>query len=155
MNNFQKLSVFLLRISMGWFMFYAGITKVQNAAWSAAGYIEGAKTFPEFYQWFLQPDILPAVNILNAWGILLIGIALLTGVFVRAASFFGIALMLLFYFPILDFPHPNAHAYLVDDHIIYALGFFVLMAMRAGSFWGLGKWCSRFSFYAKIKNILG
>ena len=146
MNNFQKISIFLLRISMGWFTFYAGITKVQNAAWSAAGYIQGAKTFPGFYQWFLQPDILPIVNFLNAWGLLLIGVALLTGVFVRAASFFGIALMLLFYFPILDFPYPNPHTYLVDEHIIYALAFLVLMATRAGSFWGLGRLCSRFLF---------
>lgn len=50
MTQFQKISLFLLRISIGWLMFYAGITKVLNPEWSAAGYLKGAKTFVVFYQ---------------------------------------------------------------------------------------------------------
>ena len=68
MNTFQKISLFLLRVSMGWFIFYAGITKVLNPEWSAAGYLKGAKTFVSFYEWLLQPNILPSINFLNEWG---------------------------------------------------------------------------------------
>ena len=45
--------------------------------------------------------------------------------------------MILYYLPILDFPYPNPHAYLVDEHIIYILVLVVLASVRAGRIWGL------------------
>lgn len=124
---------------MGWLFFYAGITKVLNPAWSAEGYLKGAKTFPEFFNFFLRPDVLPTVNILNEWGLTLIGAALILGFFVRWASLAGIVLMALYYLPILDFPYPNAHSYIVDEHVIYAFSLLVLFGLNAGKVWGLGK----------------
>ncbi|MEK7098213.1 MAG: hypothetical protein AAB906_05185, partial [Patescibacteria group bacterium] len=59
MTQFQKISLFLLRISLGWLFFWAGITKVLNPTWSAAGYLQGAKTFADFYQWLATPSLLP------------------------------------------------------------------------------------------------
>lgn len=158
MNRFQKVSLFLLRVSLGWMMFYAGITKVLDPDWSAAGYLAGAKMFPGFYQWLLGPQILPIVNFANEWGLTLLGVSLILGVFVRLSSILGMALMLLYYLPILDFPYPNAHAYLVDEHVIY---FFILMffaALRAGRTWGLENWCSQLPICAKfprLRNWLG
>src|SRR3989338_7218159 len=113
MTQTQKISLFLLRIGIGWLMFYAGITKVLNPAWSAQGYLKGAKTFPGFYQWLLQPDILPIINFINEWGLTLLGVSLILGIGVRLSSIFGAVLMLLYYFPILDFPYPNPHSYVV------------------------------------------
>ncbi len=158
MTKYQKLSLFLLRISLGWLFFYAGITKVLNPEWSAAGYLKGAKTFVWFYQWLLAPNILPVVNFLNEWGLTLIGASLILGVFVRLSSVLGIVLMLLYYFPILQFPYPNPHSYLVDEHIVYALSLFVLAAMQAGRHWGLENWCASLplcSKYPKLRAWLG
>src|SRR3990167_4727620 len=121
MTKAQKIFLFLLRISLGWLFFYAGITKVLNPAWSAAGYLKGAKTFVGFYQWLLDPAILPWLNLVNEWGLTLLGVSLIFGVFVRLSSVLGAVLMLLYYFEILDFPYPNAHSFIVDEHIIYAL----------------------------------
>lgn len=137
MTQLQKISLFLLRISMGWLIFYAGITKVLNPEWSAAGYLKGAKTFVGFYQWLTSPGILPIVNFLNEWGLTLIGISLILGIGVRLSSIFGAALMLLFYFPVLNFPYPNPHSFLVDEHIIYALVLLLLAGFRTGRIWGL------------------
>lgn len=158
MNTFQKISLFLLRVSMGWFIFYAGITKVFNPGWSAAGYLKGAKTFVGFYGWLLQPNILPVINFLNEWGLTLIGISFILGVFVRLGSIFGAALMVLYYFPILNFPYPNPYTFLIDDHIIYALAMILLATLHAGRVWGLENWCSRLpicSRYPKLRNLLG
>src|SRR3989344_8810091 len=116
----HKFLLTLLRVSLGWLFFYSGITKVLNPTWSAEGYIKGAQTFTATYQLFLQPQILPIVNILNEWGLTLLGVSLVLGVFVRVSSLLGAALMLLYYFAILQFPYPNPHAYIVDEHIIYA-----------------------------------
>ena len=68
MATSQKFFLFLLRVSAGWMFFYAGITKVLNPQWSAEGYLKGAKSFVWFYQWLLQPEILPIINSINKWG---------------------------------------------------------------------------------------
>lgn len=131
--------LFLLRVSMGWLLFYAGITKLFNPQWSAGGYLQNAKTLSGFYQWLATPEMLPITNFLNEWGLTLLGVALLLGVFVRWAGILGAALMLLYYFPILEFPYAGEHSYIVDDHIIYALVLLVLGASGAGKILGLGK----------------
>lgn len=139
-------------------MFYAGITKVLNPEWSAAGFLKGAKAFTGFYNFFLQPEILPVVNFLNAWGLTAIGLALMLGVGVRLASVFGAGLMFLYYFPILEFPHAGPYAFLVDEHIMYILIFCALFVFRAGRFWGLETWCSNLpicSQYPKIRAWIG
>ena len=88
------------------------------------------KAYREFY---FRPR--PIINFLNEWGLTLIGLALIFGVFVRLASFFGIVLMMLYYLPIF----PPAHG-LVDEHIIYSLVFLVLMAFGSGEILTLNKW---------------
>jgi thiosulfate dehydrogenase [quinone] large subunit len=137
MTGGQRLSLLLLRVGTGFLMFYAGLTKIMNPEWSAVGYLENAKTFPEFFQWFLQPGILPITNLINEWGLTLLGASLILGVGVRLSSALGALLMLLYYFPVLDFPNIAPYYYIIDDHIIYALVLILLSVMRAGHVWGL------------------
>lgn len=142
---------------MGWFYFYAGITKVLNPEWSAAGYLKGATSFTWFYGAMLDPTILPIVNFMNAWGLTLLGVSLLLGLFVRLSSSLGVALMLLYYFA-LGFPYPNAHALIVDDHIIYSFALIVLGTFRAGRAWGLETWCAALPIckrYPRLREWLG
>ncbi|MEK7174746.1 MAG: DoxX family membrane protein [Patescibacteria group bacterium] len=137
MNKTQKMFLFLTRISLGWMFFYAGITKVLNPAWSAEGYLKGAKTFSSFYMWLIQPALLPWTNLINEWGLTLLGISLILGLFVRLSSVLGALLMILYYLPTLDFPYPNPHSYIVDEHIIYAAILLFLGSLKAGKIWGL------------------
>src|SRR3989338_1990184 len=81
MNNQLKMAVFLSRVGLGIMFFYAGITKVLNPSWSAAGYLGSAKTFPELYQWFASAGNLGWVNLVNEWGLTLVGLALISGFF--------------------------------------------------------------------------
>ncbi|MBI2096627.1 MAG: DoxX family protein [Candidatus Sungbacteria bacterium] len=158
MPIFSSLTLFLLRVSLGWMMFYAGITKILDPQWSAAGYLRGAKTFPALFNWFLQPGILPIVNLVNEWGLTLLGVSLILGIFVRLSSILGAGLMLLYYFPILQYPYPNPHAYIVDEHIVYALTLAFLAAIRAGRVWGLENWCARLpicSRFPSYRRLLG
>lgn len=142
MSTYQKVSLVILRLSLGWLFFYAGITKILNPDWSAAGYIRSAKNFSFFYNLFLNSSVLPVINFLNEWGLLLVGIALIFGIFIRIYSAVGILLMVLYYF-VLAFPYPNANSFIVDDHIIIIAGLLVLSAFRAGRVWGLEEWCSK------------
>ncbi len=157
MTKFQKISLFLLRISLGWLMFYAGITKVLNPSWSAAGYLNSAKTFHSLFAWFASPNILPVTNFLNQWGLTLLGASLILGIFVRFSSALGMALMFLYYLPILDFPIAG-RSYIIDEHIIYTLVLFYFASVKAGRVYGLENWCSNLPICAKfpkIRNWLG
>lgn len=156
MIPFPTLALFLFRVSLGCMMFYAGITKVLNPSWSPFGYLARAKTFPEAYSLLLDPSVLPFVTFANAWGLTLIGAALILGVGTRIASAFAIALMILYYFPVLDFPHAGEHSFIVDEHVIYAFGFLLLIALRAGRSLSLAAYLARtplaerFPFIAKL-----
>jgi thiosulfate dehydrogenase [quinone] large subunit len=65
----------------------------------------------------------------------LLGASLLLGFWVRLSSALGALLMILYYLP-LNFPQPDAHSYIVDQHLIYALALLILGAWQAGRFWG-------------------
>jgi thiosulfate dehydrogenase [quinone] large subunit len=158
MSKHQKIFLVFLRVSIGWLFFYSGITKVLDPTWSAAGYLNSAKTFSGFYHWLASPDILPFTNFLNEWGLTLIGIVLILGIFIRLASVFGAGMMILYYFPILTFPKVGANAYIIDEHIVYILVFLFLGSVRAGRIWGLDNWCSNLSIckkYPVLRKIFG
>ena len=158
MSKWQRVSLFLLRVSLGWLFLYAGLSKLATPGWSAAGFLQGAKTFIGFYAWFLQPSVLPAINFINEWGLTLLGVSLILGIFVRLSSALGIILMLLYYFPRLQGVHPDPNSFIVDQHIVFIFVLLVLMAWRAGRVWGLDKWCSQLPFcarYPRLRQILG
>lgn len=148
-----KILLFLLRISLGWMFFYAGITKVLNPAWSAEGYLRSAKTFPAFYAWLASAPLLPVTNFINEWGLTLLGASLILGLFVRASSIAGALLMLLYYFPVLTFPTIKTTAFIVDEHIVYALLLLFFAAMRPGRVWGLEQWCSGLPICRKFPTL--
>ena len=149
MPSAQKWSLLFLRLTLGWYFFYAGISKVLDPAWSAAGYIKNASSFPEFYNLLLSPGVLPIINLFNEWGLTLMGVALILGVFVRLASFAGVLVMMLYYFPVLQFPYAGEHGLVVDEHIIYAAALLVLAAFHSGTVWGFGRFSKRLGAWAE------
>lgn len=136
MPDSARVTMFLLRIGIGWVFFYAGWSKVVTfftAAkdWTAAGYLTHLPgPFADFFSGMAGNAL---VGNLNAYGLLLVGIALIFGVLVRWAAFWGIAIMLLYFFS----GFPPEHAFVIDDHIIYSLVLLVLAAVGAGRVWGL------------------
>ncbi|OGE75441.1 MAG: hypothetical protein A3K05_00265 [Candidatus Doudnabacteria bacterium RIFCSPHIGHO2_01_48_18] len=155
----QKMLLFLMRVALGWLMFYAGITKVLNPDWTAAGYLRGAKTFSGIYNFFASPEILPAIDFINEWGLALLGVSLILGIGVRITSWCGAALMALYYLPILRFPYVGEHSYLVDEHIIYILVLLYFSKAGAGrAWWGMEDWFASLPFIRKnrkLKELLG
>ena len=135
--NTREISIVGLRIVLGWFMFFAGIEKVLNPEWSAAGFLAHAQTFPSFYAWFAEPMNLIWVNPLNAWGITLIGVALFLGVAIRPAAWAGAVMMIMYYFPHVTLPYLE-HGFIVEEHIIYAVAFTVVALLPEAGRFGLG-----------------
>jgi len=117
-------------------MFFAGIEKVLDPAWTAQGFLLSAKTFPAFYAWFAEPVNSWWIDPLNAWGIALVGVALLLGVAVRPAAWAGAVLMIVYYFPHNVFPQVP-HGFIVEEHIIYAAAFILVAFLPAAQRFGL------------------
>ena len=69
-------------------------------------------------------------------GLLVIGLGLLLGIWVRLAAFAGIAMMLLMWSALL-WP---ANSPGVDEHIIYAIALFGIALVDENQVWGLRRW---------------
>jgi thiosulfate dehydrogenase [quinone] large subunit len=142
-------SLLLLRLSLGWYFLWAGLTKIFDPTWSAVGFLQNAKTFPDFYRWFASPEIVPWTNFLNEWGIALVGLSLLLGIAVRIGSTIGSLLMMLYYFPSLEFPFIPPHAFIVDEHVIYTFGLAVLAFGDAERKFGLRVFVDKIPFFKR------
>jgi thiosulfate dehydrogenase [quinone] large subunit len=139
MNKTARIILTLLRVSIGGLFFYAGITKILNPEWSAAGYISNSTILPDYYAWLSTAPQIDWVNILNKWGLLLIGVSLMLGLLVRFSAPLGALLMFLYYLPTLNFPLAGEHSYIVDDHVIYIFVLLFFTAVSAGRYYGIDK----------------
>jgi len=141
----QKAIVFALRLMLGWVFLYAGMRQIffiEN--WSAAGFLKDPKTFADFYALFAGPGVVPYVSFLVKWGHLLIGLSLISGFMVRVGSGFGALLMLLYYFPRMEFPYVSGvNQFIVEYHLVYAVLLLYLGAVKAGRIWGLEGYLDR------------
>jgi uncharacterized membrane protein YphA (DoxX/SURF4 family) len=100
--DFGSIQLYLLaiiRIAIGWHFLYEGVSKIIVNNWSSAAYLAGSKWIfaPVFHSMAESTGIIAIVDFLNIWGMILVGIGLMLGLFTRWASAGG-ALMLLFYF---------------------------------------------------------
>ncbi len=69
-------------------------------------------------------------------GLLLIGIALMLGIGTRISYYSGFLLMLLMWGAAL----PPRHNPIIDEHIIYAVVFLIMLRLETGRYFGLGNW---------------
>ena len=96
----MKKIITIIRVAVGWHFLYEGCIKLFADKWSAASYLNNTYGFLSgFYHWLAATSArLAIVDFLNIWGLVLIGLALFLGVFVRWASLAGTLLLALYYF---------------------------------------------------------
>lgn len=135
-------SVLGLRLVMGWVFLQAGLEKVFDPEWTAAGYLQNAvpEGNPFGGAWASMAGS-PVVDALVVWGLTLIGLCLVLGLLVRFSAFWGAVMMLFFWASSLQGGLLAGlrleHGWVVDDHIVYAVLLFGLGAFGAGRILGL------------------
>ena len=113
----MKIIITILRMAIGWHFLYEGCIKLLAGNWSAESFLNNTQGFLSgFYHWLaVSPERLMAIDFLNIWGLILIGIALSFGVLARWASLGGILLLTLYYFA---YP-PFGASLLTGDSSVY------------------------------------
>lgn len=133
-NDWAKLLITILRMAIGWHFLYEGISKLIIQDWSSYSYlVNSTGPLSGFYHWIaLSPDILKVVDILNIYGLLLIGTCLFIGLFSKLAAVAGTLLLGLYYFAYPPFGESlfnvgEGHLFIVDKIFIelMALLFYV------------------------------
>jgi uncharacterized membrane protein YphA (DoxX/SURF4 family) len=144
-----ELPLALLRIVIGWHFLYEGWTKLLDPAWTSAGYLKSA-TGPLaglFHALGSSQTWLPVIDQLNIWGLTLLGIALMAGLYARAASVAGMALLGLYYaaYPPL-FAVTNGVSegqYLIVNKTLIELFALVVVAAFPAAAFGFDGWRAR------------
>jgi len=111
----------IIRAAIGWHFLYEGFSKLFMENWTAQSYLANATGFLSgFYHWLASGEsLVQVVDFLNVYGLILIGLALFLGLFIRIASAGGVLLLLLYYFAYPPFGtslfgSPEGHFYIVS-----------------------------------------
>jgi len=145
LSNIQSFSLFFLRVLIGWHFLYEGIVKVLDPNWTSAGYLKSSQwIFADmFHAMADSPTLLTIVDLANEWGLVIIGLGLIIGIFTKLMSWTGMILILLYYvcmppWPGLVYSMPvEGHYLVVNKNLIEAAALFILAVFPAGRQLGL------------------
>jgi len=133
--------VTFLRMLIGWHFLYEGLWKlIQPGGWSAMGYLKTSQWFaaPLFHYIAETPSLLRMCDLMNMWGLTLIGLALFLGVLIRPAAFFGIVLLAFYYIAQPPFLAATAegHYLWIDRNAVEAVAMLVILFLPSYSLFG-------------------
>ncbi len=142
----QRLALVALRMLVGWHLLYEGIAKLQNSYWTSAGFVSEAQgPFAGWFLWLVsEPGRLQLVDLLNKWGLTLIGLALVVGLGSRTAALLGMVVLGLYYLanpplPGLETTIPAEGSYMiVNKTLIEIAALWVIRAFPTDDLVGLG-----------------
>jgi thiosulfate dehydrogenase [quinone] large subunit len=146
-NTKTALLWLVVRVYVGWQWLHAGWEKYSGDGWiganaghSLSGFLQGAiaKTADAhsgvtgWYAYFLQHAVLPHAvgwSYVVVFGELLVGLALVIGIFTGIAAFFGL---------FMNFNFMLAGSLSVNP-ILFTLSIFLVLAWKVAGYWGLDK----------------
>ena len=141
------IAITVLRVVIGWHFLYEGLTKLTAPSFTAAGYLKQARgPFAELFKSLAtQPNLLANADLITMWGLTLVGLFLILGLFTRLASLAGIGFILLFYLaapPLIGYFYsiPSEGSYLiVNKNLVELCALAVIFATGSGKFAGLDR----------------
>ncbi|MEP7111237.1 MAG: hypothetical protein ABI760_24790 [Ferruginibacter sp.] len=144
-SNWQTYSLTFLRILIGWHFLYEGLVKLYTPGWTAKGYLLGAYgPLAPVFKWMAQSkSILTFVDVLNEWGLVLIGLSLFVGLFSKYSSLCGVALLSFYYLAYPPFAglgtntHVEGSYWIVNKNLIEMAALFVLYQFPSGYITGI------------------
>jgi uncharacterized membrane protein YphA (DoxX/SURF4 family) len=112
-------------MAIGWHFLYEGVAKIVTGGWSSQSYLANTTGFfSPFYHWLASSPTIGIIDWLNIIGLILVGLALFVGLFVRVSSATGALLLILYYFAYPPFGlsllsvSRESHLYIVDPLLL-------------------------------------
>lgn len=144
-TKLQSAAIVMLRITVGWHFLYEGGVKILNPHWTSKSYLLDSAGFMKgFFEYIAGNQTLLSVSdYANAWGLALIGLALIIGLFTRYASIAGIVLLLLYYlshpaFPGISYLFPSDGSYfIINKTLVELFALLVIYAFPTSHIFGL------------------
>jgi thiosulfate dehydrogenase [quinone] large subunit len=144
-TKLQSFALVILRITIGWHFLYEGGVKILNPHWTAKSYLLDSGGFlKSFFELIAGNQTLLSVSdSANAWGLALIGLSLLLGIFTRYSSIAGIVLLLLYYlshpaFPGIEYVFPSDGSYfIINKTLVELFALLVVFAFPTSHIFGL------------------
>jgi thiosulfate dehydrogenase [quinone] large subunit len=141
------IAITVLRVVVGWHFLYEGIAKLTSPSWSAVGYMKAARgPFASMFKYLAsQPNLLDNANLITMYGLTIVGVLLILGLFTRLASLAGIGFILMFYLatpPFVGYFYtiPTEGSYLiVNKNLVELCALVVIFATGSGRFAGLDR----------------
>jgi uncharacterized membrane protein YphA (DoxX/SURF4 family) len=135
--NWKKLIITLFRVVIGWHFLYEGISKMVVGNWTATAYLANATgPFAGFYHSLAASEtIMNIIDPLNMAGLVLIGLCLFLGVFIRLSAISGLLFLLLYYFAYPPFGGnifggTEGSLYIVNRNLIEAIALLVVFFLK-------------------------
>jgi thiosulfate dehydrogenase [quinone] large subunit len=131
MNNYTKVQLWvlvLLRVTIGWHFLYEGLVKLANPNWSSVSYLTDSEgIFSGIFHFMASsPGLVDVIDLMNVWGLIAIGLGLITGTLSRIALAGGIVLLGFYYishppFVGLKYSMPMEGSYLIVNKVLIEL----------------------------------
>lgn len=149
-TRWQVLALTILRITIGWHFLYEGLIKVLNPEWSALSYLNGASGpfAPLFKSLASNSAALESIDLLNQWGLVIIGISLMIGLFSRWACLGGMVLLALYYFAnppfigLADASMVEGNYLIVNKNLVELFALWVLFQFPGSKITGIDRFIS-------------
>jgi thiosulfate dehydrogenase [quinone] large subunit len=146
-SSWQILALTFLRVSIGWHFLYEGLVKLNTPGWSSKSYLLGSvgPLAPVFNGITQSESILRIVDILNQWGLVLIGLSLFIGLFSKTGMISGIVLLFFYYLAYPPFAglgiitHVEGNYWIVNKNLIEMAALFVLYLFPSSQITGIDK----------------
>jgi thiosulfate dehydrogenase [quinone] large subunit len=141
----------VLRVLIGWYFMYEGLTKIMTPNWTSYAYLRDSQGWfaPFFTMLTDNAWIMSTVNAINMYGLTIIGLCMILGCFVQFANIGAIGLLSLYYLshpPMLDVHYlirPEGSYMWVDKNLIMLGAIAVLMLFPTSKLIGLDRWIFR------------
>jgi thiosulfate dehydrogenase [quinone] large subunit len=147
----QLTALVALSVLIGWHFDYEGFAKIFNSTWGAAMYLRDSQGFfSRFFINMADSAAMPAVDLINEWGLLLIGLGLICGAFSNIASMSGILLLALYslshpFFVGVQYIMPVDGNYLwIDRNMVEMAALLVLIIFPTSHIIGLDRFIKKY-----------
>lgn len=137
-STLQTTVLTILRLVIGYHFLYEGVDKLLDPTWTAGSFLFQANwLFQDIFHFIAEtPAVLKIIDVMNIYGLILIGIGLILGLWSKTAAYFG-ALLLLFYYIAIP-PFMNYQLF-IDKNIVELLALLIIALFNTSEIIGIDR----------------